>query len=437
LHHQLVDEAISVVDTSTSINLNEKIQDTVIDFANASLISAQDGDLVTASRALDACWALIDFGQCVGRHAHSFLKPIVTGMAQGVGESLHDAAYAVRHPIITAQHMANSFATVGYCLGKVTYTIAECSAACDMIELYPEYAEQIMQECSPDPAIYLALYEQAKNSSAQDIAHIGTKTVVDMMLLHGATKIISAVAQKSLSAFLSCIRKGAQSVDAAITAEGVPVRCAEEISSLVNNAEQVGGASEVAAKAALEIAKEAPELLRGFEILKYDSSIGDLKKLEQAVERLKDIPGALTEDGALFKALKFGIKEELLTDAKAIAEFKGRLSTARGAMYEVEKAMELIEAGEEIVHLGLKVEVATATREFDIVTKTKLIECKDINWAYKSEEAIAKMKSIFGSQLKVALEDGRCFEVHSKQLLPVDIKRWFVKKGIKFFEDGL
>ena len=50
---------------------------------------------------------------------------------------------------------------------------------------------------------------------------------------------------------------------------------------------------------------------------------------------------------------------------------------------------------------------------------------------------MAKMKSAFGSQLKVALEDGRSFEVYSKQLLPEDIKKWFIKKGIKFFEDGL
>ena len=438
LQHHLLGEAISVVDIATSGDLVATVQDTVIDFANVSLISTQDGDLVTASRALDACWALIDFGQCVGRHAHTFLKPIVTGMIEGVEESLQGAVNVVYHPVDTSYDVVKSFAVVGYCLGRATYAIAECSAACDLIELYPENAEQIMQECSPDPAMYLALYEQAKNSSAQDVARVGTKTAVDMMLLHGATKIISAVAQKSLPAFLSYMRKGAQSVDAAVTVEGVSVRCAEEISSLMNNAEKVGGASaEIISKTALEMAKEAPELLRAFRITRYDSSIGNLKKLEQAIEKLKDIPGALTKDGPLFKALQYGIKEELFADAKAIAKYHAQLNTARGAMYEVEKALELIEAGEEIINLGLKVETAPAAREFDIVTKTKLIECKDINWTYKSEEAIEQMKSIFGSQLKVSIEDGRCFEIYSKQLLPVNLKKWFIKKGIKFFEDGL
>jgi hypothetical protein len=102
----------------------------------------------------------------------------------------------------------------------------------------------MIQEQSCDPTVFFAAYEHAKTISAQDAAHVGAKTATDMMLLHGATKVVSAIAKQSVSAFLSCMRKGAQSADVAITAEGVPVRCAEEVSSLMSNVEQVGGAAE-------------------------------------------------------------------------------------------------------------------------------------------------------------------------------------------------
>lgn len=274
------------------------------------------------------------------------------------------------------------------------------------------------------------MYDQAKNSSAQDVARVGTKTVVDMMLLHGAVKIISAIAKPSLASFLSCVRKGAQSVDAAITAEGVPVRCAEEISSLMNSAEQVTGGA--VAKAALEMTKEAPELLRAFHIARYDSSIGNLKKLEQAIEKLKDIPGALTKDGALFKVLEYGVKEELLIDAAEMLKIDGRLSTARGAMYEVEKALELIESGEEIVHLGQKIN----NREFDIITKTKIIECKNIDWSTLIGKSADRMKSNLGQWKSIAKSEAKAFELHSKKIIPQEWKDLLIKMGIHFVENN-
>jgi hypothetical protein len=152
-------------------------------------------------------------------------------------------------------------------------------------------------------------------------------------------------------------------------------------------------------------------------------SIGNLKKLEQAVQQLKDIPGALTKNGPLLKALEYGVKKEFLTDVLAIDRYHGRLSTARGAMYEVEKALELIESGEEIINLGLEVKGMAATREFDIVTKTK--------------KEVADAFSKLCQQKQIALEKGKIFEMHSRQMIPNEIKEWLCKKGINFFEDIL
>ena len=54
LQHYLVDEAISVVDTVISGDLVENMHDAVLDLANASLKLNKEGDVIMASRTLDA-----------------------------------------------------------------------------------------------------------------------------------------------------------------------------------------------------------------------------------------------------------------------------------------------------------------------------------------------------------------------------------------------
>jgi hypothetical protein len=444
LQHQLVDEAISVIDTAISCDLVENIQDAVIDLANASLMSNKAGDIVTTSYTLDTCWAIIDFGKKAAHYTYATGIAVTEGIIEGAVEALCGAVNTVCHPVKAAQEVANSFVTAGYCLGKLTYKIAEHAAICDMMEINSEHAEQMIREHSCDSSVFFAVYEAAKDVSAQDIARVGTKTVADMMLLHGATKVISSITKTALPMFVNAMRKGAQSTEVAVTAEGIPVRCAEEIASLMNDIEKVGGSSEIIA-AAVEVANEAYELLRTFNISKYDASIGNLKKLEQAIERFKNIPGALTKDGALFKALEYGQKAEVLTDAKKILEIKGRLTTARGAMYEVEKALELMEAGENILYLGEKIALPNVLkglpnvgyRDFDITTATKLIECKNINWPEWVGPRSDRIRGNLIGQLTIAQNKGKIFEFYSKQMIPDQWKSWLMKNGIKFFEEYL
>jgi len=282
LQHHLADEALTVVDTLISGDLTGTAHDAVLDLANASLISNKDGDILTASRTLDACWMILDFTQRAARYTHRSLPPVVVGMIEGVGESLHGAAHVVCHPVEAAQDLVNSFVTMGYYLGKLTYSIADFSTACDMVEMQPERVEQMIKEYSCDPTVFFTAYEQAQNISSKDVARVGTKTVVDMMLLHGATKIVSAITKHSLPAFLSCMRKGGQSADVAITAEGVPVRCAEEVSSLMgNNVEKVGGGviAEVLVDSRMLIDNMANKLLQDIKL-----EIVELKKKFDCVQ---------------------------------------------------------------------------------------------------------------------------------------------------------
>ncbi len=157
----------------------------------------------------------------------------------------------------------------------------------------------------------------------------------------------------------------------------------------------------------------------------YDASIEDLKKLEMAVEKLQNVKGALGTNGPLRNALEFGKKGSEV----------GHLGTARGAMYELEKAFELIEHGEPPLKLGKHLRFESISREFDIITSKRLIECKNINWSTMSPGELARKKTQFGMQSKIAKGLGEVFEVHSKQPIPDSWKQWFIKKGIQFIED--
>jgi hypothetical protein len=242
LQHHLVDEAITVVDTVISNDLTEKMQGAVVDFANASLSLNKTGDVVMASRTLDACWALIDFAKDAAQYTYSALSThvplIAKGACDGVCESLHGAMHTVCHPVEAAQDVVQSFVVAGYCLGKIAYASCVLEVATDLLETDPKYYEQMIGQYAIDPQTLAAIYEYAqKNNVTEDVARVGTKAVVDMMLLHGVTKVVSAIATESLPTFLSCMRKSGESAEVAMTAEGVPVRCAEEVACLMEKME--------------------------------------------------------------------------------------------------------------------------------------------------------------------------------------------------------
>jgi len=55
-----------------------------------------------------------------------------------------------------------------------------------------------------------------------------------MMLLHSATKAVSAIVKESWAELISCMRKGEQSSEVALTAENISVQCGEEIACIPN-----------------------------------------------------------------------------------------------------------------------------------------------------------------------------------------------------------
>ena len=151
-------------------------------------------------------------------------------------------------------------------------------------------------------------------------------------------------------------------------------------------------------------------------------SIGSLDVLRKAAEVFKDTPGVHGKNKLLSKVLE---------NCKNSVSF----ATARGAMYELEKGLELIRNGEQIIEFGAILERADKyKREFDIILRDRVIECKNINWIKYTGDSAEEMRKTFGLQASIAREHGKIFEVHSKQLVPEEWKQWFARKGIKVFE---
>ncbi len=153
----------------------------------------------------------------------------------------------------------------------------------------------------------------------------------------------------------------------------------------------------------------------------YDSSIGDLSKLQDLVTQFKDVPGALGKDGPLQKVLELGYE----------GIDSGQLGTVRGGFYELEVAQKLKSMGEKVVQFNEKHRIPAMKREFDVITQNKLIECKDINWKIRTGKAMVKLKEQLAEQAKIANELNKEFVVYSKQAISSDWQAWFAEKGIQ------
>jgi hypothetical protein len=152
-----------------------------------------------------------------------------------------------------------------------------------------------------------------------------------------------------------------------------------------------------------------------------DPTLLDIAQFKEAYNFLEKIPEALKDNSPVLKILKYG----------KVGSNPGDRGVAKGAWYETRKWVTLIKDGEKIEGVGVRYK----DREFDFETRTKLIECKSIDWNSLSEAKIARMKSIFGDQLKIASDLGKAFEVHSDTKISVEFQNWFKIKGITIIQD--
>ena len=265
LHHHITEEAITVIDTVVSSNLDDKMHDTVIDFANASITLVKNDDVLMASQALDACWALLDYAKDItyytGSAAIKHMPQIFIGTCEGVYDSLSNAIHVIHDPgnalVEAVVDTVQALPTLGYYLGKVAYASGVLEAAYDALDYDPQHYQEVLAQYAIDPVVLEKMYEHVKeNVSSRDVARVGVRNVIDMMLLHHTTKAVASIAKEFWADLIICMRKAEQINEAALAVEtvgaieAVPVQRAEEIVSLMENANKVGGSGAKAAKAA-------------------------------------------------------------------------------------------------------------------------------------------------------------------------------------------
>jgi hypothetical protein len=110
-----------------------------------------------------------------------------------------------------------------------------------------------------------------------------------------------------------------------------------------------------------------------------------------------------------------------------------------GLLYEVEKGLQIYleNEQEELVEFQRIVTVSytNKTREFDIITTQRIIECKNINWAKKTyrKQFIAQKKAV--KKLNKKNGTNLMYEVCSKQSIPQAQQQWFTTNNINFSSD--
>lgn len=132
----------------------------------------------------------------------------------------------------------------------------------------------------------------------------------------------------------------------------------------------------------------------------------ELDIVVEAYNKLKHLPDILTTSCPFFKLIRLN-------------------GNNKGALYEIKTAFKLVNNGEKVLGLNVMID----EREFDIMTDTKLIECKNWNWNLRD------YRSDFGKQNAIAKQQGKVFMVESNTVIPEIDKIWLIAKGILFSEN--
>jgi len=368
----------------------------------------QSGNVAKAAHLADIGWAILDHIQALG---------------EGVFQGAENVALAFLHPIETVQGTAKGVAQCTYYLGQATLeaidlsilAVTDQNAACKKLQTWKQNFTKLANTVN----------EQWQITSNRDITKFISRFAAEILVTHQAFRALHelfSVVRTNTTKLVQKTQKVTKSIPQA-TAATKTAKESVTVNEVVTHKQPIfKQIKKSTKKLAGEISNT--ELIRRFNIAEYNPSIGDLKKLEIAVKKLKDIKGALGTNGPLRNALRFGKKS---------CE-PGELNTARGAIYELEKALELIEQNEFPLEFGKHLKFESTSREFDIITNKRLIECKNRNWSKMTVQELENTKAKFGMQIKVAKVLNKIFEVHSKNSLPDILKQFFRENGISFIE---
>lgn len=393
-----------------------QILESAVEFTHVGIAYNNAGHVKQAMEISNLVSAIIDYGLAV---------------AQGVGDGIVNTVHALSHPIDTATNIVNAAKTVGYYLGKVLYEILdiECTFGIDPVA----DQQRLLAYEKNIKAINHAIHEKYEKLSGPEMVRAATAITTEAWLTGkclGAAKTFYGRAHAKALELASKVEQGvATAPELLASAEGLEVLVANEAAETVMLSTAENTAFGGATRTVSSKLKTMHEPITWHEL---DPSLGDITKLQKSEELLKNIP---TPDKLQHPLVT------LVENGKSNAT-SGNLGTARGALYELEVAVELEAKGEKVLKFGERIGKKNHLnqeifKEFDIIAENKLIECKNLNWETIPSKKMNDLQGLFQEQNLIAKHHNKTFEVYSKQPIPTNLKEWFNKKNIIFHEGSI
>jgi hypothetical protein len=413
-HREIIVILNKITDLRDQSPTNKAFEEILYHFLDGASLSNKELKLFASCAITNFCWAGLEYAY----HA-----------AHGFKTGGLNIFYALSDPVGTGAHMLQAGHELGrflgnFCAEMVAYqALMSYQEICALNNLKPDHQladikalkSRLHATQSIGTILDQTLKDFAKKSGPQRVGMLSelcTEYFLSGPVAHRIARgasLLCGRAAKQAKNIMRAMKKGKQLEHAVATASGLELRIARETLTFFENA------GEAAPKSIKPLAPCYTQQLS-----QLNPSVGDISKLHKAVPAIHNIPIELRTESPLDRLFKCGSRT---------SEIK-QIGTARGAAYEIEKAYDLIQQGEEITMFGQKI----GGREFDITTKTKLIECKKIDWAQKIGQAETDLKIQLGKQLKAASIAEKAFEIHSRRPIPATWKDWFKKKNITTIE---
>lgn len=367
-------------------------------------------------------------GYSIANMCHGLLE-YTKGLAEGASHAIVRWGHAIMHPVDTIHKVGKGIYDLGQAIRNVTaiysrylddvYEISQLSQTNRKLAI-----ERTLQSADKYQHLLTSLEKVCKqysnslaNMDKRELGQFVGDTAMDIYLFNRAISIAAKVSKFAKLEVFEAYTKAKTALTAeevaAATVEGLEVKVAQEAAQV--------------SRQAVEATIAHPEIVQVFDITRFEASIGNLQKVQDGLHLLEKIPG----HKELIKILEnTGLKGN-----------SAGIATARGAMYELETAIDLINKGEEVIHLGRKVAcIDEVTREtikiidVDIETIGKFIECKNYFWEKVPSDAIRRLEKQLQRLQKAASQNGKVLELHSKNKLPETLKAWLLQEKISFIE---
>jgi len=223
LQHAIHHEFITLTDTTAHLLYEhnnsaeiKKLTTVIAHFASAGITFNHIGEVAKATALANAGWAILDCIQAAG---------------EGIVEGLASVGHSIMHPIETVQNFTYAAINCGYYCGIALKEIVcvtdaiicgDFNVAHNKYTLWGEYCKNIAH----------ALSEQCQELALRDVIKTLTRSAIECYATTRAINGFSNLfkhAHQGAALIAKKIRHGAQESTVLMSAEGIPVRIAQEI----------------------------------------------------------------------------------------------------------------------------------------------------------------------------------------------------------------